>query len=645
MKMRMKLTMNNLARNMLGFSGVVHTMDTGDIVAGAAILDEMLADIGHVEKANTGRLAEARLSTVMLEQFQGKAKKAMAGIIGQLKGGELSQARIDRAMTWAAGQFSTLSKSEVQQLIAATSALYMAEKGTMAKTFGIKYALNQVDQNAVQALAREQVWWIGDFYNDALSKRVRDITTRVMLESGYSRTVAAGELEKQLAKELGLAAGASTLADLVPSTFPGSVRSYFKGLAGTIQNRAANFGRISTFTQAGVATYKIEAVMDQRTSEICRLMDGQTFDIQVAQTYMDDYLGANNKADALKTVQWKSPTDIKGMDESQLAKAGMALPPYHFRCRTVVVVHSFQSGSIQVPAMDALKPGSSPSNPVFIPPDPVGNSLRNSQIMNTTPLGAQQASNEAFWVTMEDGITGIMKPAAGEHKNLLEYLRAPPGSSARKTAAKKIKPGSMARREAALSEFDHNISGWGIVPRTVTREVEGHGFVSIQQKVPGAKTAGDINRSNRERFLKSLRSKRVQQMDVMDAMFANGDRHMGNYMFSGNKVYAIDNGLAAPQGLPRGGNGYALQRGDSKLGGLDPMKTDQSIFKFFKETKADDLKDVLVNSGLDDTSVNAVVARFEYMQENVGVFRDYDFATAFEKVVTGMGEKGLMKGY
>jgi hypothetical protein len=633
--------MENLARDMTGFSGLVHTMDTGHIVSAACACDEMLAEIGYIEKANTGRLAEARLRNLLLAQFQGKAKTAMGGILSRLKAGEITPGRIDDVLTWAAGQFNTLSQTEVRQIIMATSALYAAEKGALAKTMGIKYALRQMDQNAIQALAREQVWWIGDFYNDALSARVRDITTRVMLESGYNRTEAARQLERQLSNQFGITAG-TTLADLVPSTFPGSVRSYFKGLAGTIQNRAANIGRVSAFTEAGVATYKIEAVMDQRTSEICQMMDGQVFEIEVAQKYVADYMGAKTKDEALQTVQWQSPNQIAGMGSADLAKAGMALPPYHFRCRTVVVVHSFRSGSVQVPAMDALKPGAKPDSPVFIPPDPVGSSLRNGQIMNTTPLGAQQASNEAFWVTMEDGTVGIMKPAAGEHKELLSYLKPRPGAANRAAAARQIKPGSMAIREAAVSDFDHNVTRWGIVPRTVTREVEGHGFVSIQERVPGARTAVQINSDTPRRFEKLLRSKRVQQMDVMDAMFANGDRHTNNYLFSRGKVWAIDNGLAAPQGPPRGGNAFRLANGVSKV--PDGMRTDRSVIQFLRNTSVDDVAESLTSSGLDQPSVDAAVARFKYMKENVALLQDNSFYRGFRLMVKGMADEGLMGG-
>jgi hypothetical protein len=110
----------------------------------------------------------------------------------------------------------------------------------------------------------------------------------------------------------------------VPGTWPGSVEGYFTSLAGTVRNQATNQGLIATFVEGGVRRYRIVAVMDKRTSLVCQTMNGRTFEVRAGARLATARLDADN------------PEAVKDLSQAALERAGMALPPYHGSCRTVI---------------------------------------------------------------------------------------------------------------------------------------------------------------------------------------------------------------------------------------------------------------------------------------------------------------------
>lgn len=136
-----------------------------------------------------------------------------------------------------------------------------AVAATGRSTASISGSLTQVDRNAVDVLSGQQLWWIGEFWGEHLSKTISATITRESLVAGLG--------VEDVGRILRGVVGGTFPAVGVPGTFPGSAENYFTALAGTVRNQASNYGVLGTFVEAGIERYRIVAVLDKRTSEIC----------------------------------------------------------------------------------------------------------------------------------------------------------------------------------------------------------------------------------------------------------------------------------------------------------------------------------------------------------------------------------------
>jgi hypothetical protein len=114
-------------------------------------------------------------------------------------------------------------------------------------------------------------------------------------------------------------------------------------LAGTVRNQATNFGLLESFAEAGVKRYRIAAVLDQRTTVICQMMDGREFEVSTGRRIANARMDADDPDAARAAAPWLSPAQVEALPnfetspEEALANAGVAVPPFHGHCRTTVV--------------------------------------------------------------------------------------------------------------------------------------------------------------------------------------------------------------------------------------------------------------------------------------------------------------------
>ncbi|EMF99290.1 hypothetical protein LEP1GSC123_4718 [Leptospira borgpetersenii str. 200701203] len=114
--------------------------------------------------------------------------------------------------------------------------------------------------------------------------------------------------------------------------------------------RSRNFSRTLRLEQIGIKRLEIVAVLDERTSYICKLMNGKTIEVQTCVHYVQEFLAD----DPTREYFWK---DRRNPTEAQIRKLDIAsksgdeitahlrnkMPPYHTGgCRTTVVA-SFKS--------------------------------------------------------------------------------------------------------------------------------------------------------------------------------------------------------------------------------------------------------------------------------------------------------------
>lgn len=108
-------------------------------------------------------------------------------------------------------------------------------------------------------------------------------------------------------------------------------------------SRLVSYGFLSQARADGVEVYQLQAIMDQRTSKICRALNGRTFSVNRAYTHLQNVLQITDP-EALKSAAPWLKADSGSVDDYQHLnthaledKYGVLVPPFHPSCRTVLV--------------------------------------------------------------------------------------------------------------------------------------------------------------------------------------------------------------------------------------------------------------------------------------------------------------------
>jgi len=118
-------------------------------------------------------------------------------------------------------------------------------------------------------------------------------------------------------------------------------KNYF-GLAASIQvSRLSAFGFLAEAADAGILNYRIDAVLDERTCEVCRQMDGWVFPVEAGMALAQQIMDTDDP-DTLKSIapfyaqNKASLAALKGYATEDFINEGMSLPPFHPLCRCIL---------------------------------------------------------------------------------------------------------------------------------------------------------------------------------------------------------------------------------------------------------------------------------------------------------------------
>jgi len=372
-------------------NGVLTGATTQQLRKAAEAVDLVLLDIvvpvakavtPWPKESNIDRI-EAGLASTLHGRFTGQAQVALekgrAIINASTK--PFKKADMDRLMREFERALSSelLDEATVGTIRRAVSAMYLFGREGIAKQTGIRFSFNQPDRRAIRWLKNDSMHWVGSFYGKGLSQELQTLTRTLMFESGLGRKEAGKALmsaiDGRLIKGISGAIG-------VPGGWTGTPLQYYQGLAGNIRTRASIFGAVESFVQAGVVRYKIQAVMDSRTSEQCRQLNGMVFPVEYAVETRDKMMAASSPDDVKSIAGWKTTgqiTDIMGGKSAaeaskspelqrKMADAGLSLPPYHFRCRTIVLVEDAGAGPGRAPATLPKVGAPAGRKPPVVPP-------------------------------------------------------------------------------------------------------------------------------------------------------------------------------------------------------------------------------------------------------------------------------------
>ena len=196
--------------------------------------------------------------------------------------------------------------------------------------------LDLLDAKAVEGLKDSQMFWIGEAYGTNASATIRE-ATKATMSAGLGRTQAGAEMEKAVAESLRIFSA--------PAGFKGPAKRYFEGLSANTATVTRAYGQLRSFSEIGVTRYQLVNPMDHRTSELCQALNGKIFTVSDGLSQMSRELAAKNPDDIKRLHPWIEADRLKSImagprasEAARMAAAGLALPPYHFRCRTTVDV-------------------------------------------------------------------------------------------------------------------------------------------------------------------------------------------------------------------------------------------------------------------------------------------------------------------
>ena len=222
----------------------------------------------------------------------------------------------------------------------------------------IEATLSRTDEKIAQYVVKSQSAFVTDAYGArsvAWSERSRATVARGMNE-GLGRA--------DIAQSLSRMAGAAELARGEP---------YWRIVSAAFMNRARIGTQVSALSQAKVDRYKFIAVMDERTSEICRLLDGTIWSVPRAMETLNHSMKAESPEDIRINQPWVRTgknedgksilyylnrdgsrrvvadvlkpglgrRDARGeykirMNPREMESGGIQLPPIHELCRSTV---------------------------------------------------------------------------------------------------------------------------------------------------------------------------------------------------------------------------------------------------------------------------------------------------------------------
>lgn len=218
-----------------------------------------------------------------------------------------------------------LAEAARQPVISAQSAAYQIGK----RAAGIDFSFTRKDINALDILRDDMLFWVGKSYDRQFSGWMQDRVKEYFTE-GLSRV----QLTERIADQMNV---------LDPN-----VKDYIALLADHNTTRVAELGHVSGYEDAGIEYAEIVAVMDNRTSPICRHLNGRIIPVSAMSAQRDRLLAASKSrsiAAAKKAQPMMSATSGIGLDvlnttsTGQIIEQGVGFPPYHFRCRTTTVAH------------------------------------------------------------------------------------------------------------------------------------------------------------------------------------------------------------------------------------------------------------------------------------------------------------------
>jgi len=227
-------------------------------------------------------------------------------------------------------------------------------------SFRLGLSFTEVDQRVVDSVRSSSGFFIRGEYANHAHAFTRNAQT--IVAEGLAQGLRSAEIANDLqaaAQKIGLQRTAN----------------YWQVTAMAAQNRARTLTQLNSYQQAGIRRYEFQAIMDERTTDICRMLDGRVFAVEEGlrsyraveedshfdavkdhqpwvrsrrsedpDAQKDLYIKQRSGQEVLVARVTQSAVGTKdrpgrftnAMDNGTLAGFGVIQPPLHGKCRSTI---------------------------------------------------------------------------------------------------------------------------------------------------------------------------------------------------------------------------------------------------------------------------------------------------------------------
>lgn len=215
-------------------------------------------------------------------------------------------------------------------LLSLTDALYRVGRREVSLSVNIDFRhLPMRDLRALDILQSGNLYWVGKTW---------DSMTRDLLQGALTDYFDGGMTREQLTRRFAI--------DFAGLSERG--QRYFELLADHTATRTRELGRVGAYREAGVRWVRVRAWLDDRTTDICRALHGRVLPVQRLERQRDRFLRAvKARNETAARASWRMHRNDRGIlgQSTDNLPAHTAMPPYHFRCRTITVAYQRQAES------------------------------------------------------------------------------------------------------------------------------------------------------------------------------------------------------------------------------------------------------------------------------------------------------------
>jgi hypothetical protein len=273
---------------------------------------DALACVLKAEDAGARNALEAVLLESLLETSDYTAALVLAKAIEVLRETKSTEEAVRYLTEWSVG-IPEIGRTHISdEMKRITENLY--KSGFLGAK--VNASLSLKDMDAIDMIGKQNLYWIGEHYNEALGTKFNELI-RQYFDEGLSRV----DFARRLKDELG--------------AYVDKELSYWEGLADHTTSKVREMGRVRAYEEGEIEYVKVSAILDARTSRICRDMNGRIIAVKRLRAQVDDILNATTKAELMAAQRWIPSFSGKTKDLPD----GVAGPPYHYRCRTTTVAY------------------------------------------------------------------------------------------------------------------------------------------------------------------------------------------------------------------------------------------------------------------------------------------------------------------